>query len=254
MTDVAHRPRSIAELVDASVQLFRRGFRELATIMAVGYIPWTAAVTFVSRRWTTAADGQLPAFSFTLALVMLAAFLWLTVVNAACMAAASERYLGRQPEVGPSFQRAFSRAAPIIGASIVTWLLAGLGLILLIVPGFYFYARFAVSPAVALFEERSTGGALSRATTLSADRKVHVLGAIGAVLLITVIITLTIQAVIALLGSAVLSQIAEAAVGIVLTPLIAVVTVVVYYDLRIRTEGFDVELMEQQLRTSAEQA
>jgi hypothetical protein len=252
MNEMAFRPRSIAELVDASIQLFRHAFRELATIMAIGYIPWMAAMTFFSRQWTPGPLGEPPGFTFTLSLVMIAAFLWLTIVSAACMAAASDRYLGRQPEVGPSLQRAFSRAWPIIGASLVTWLLTGLGLILLVVPGLYFFARFAVSPAVALFEDRSVGEALRRATTLSTNRKMHILGAIGAGWLITFIISLTVGAAIALLGSAVLTPIAEAAVGIVIGPLIAVITTVVYYDLRIRAEGFDVELMEQQLRTNPE--
>jgi hypothetical protein len=250
MTDIAYRPRSIAELVDASIQLFRRTYRELVTIMAIAYVPWLAATTIADRMGAVSipAEGD-PSFSLAGAMVMVAGFAWLTIVGAGCVAATSDRYLGRQPDIAQSLQRALSRAWPIIGTTLVTLVLAAFGLILLIIPGLYFFARFALSSTVALLEERPVLQSLERSATLSQGRKLHILGAMLAVWLITFAVTVTVGAVVGLLGLASVSILAEAAVGIGITPLITVVTAVLYYDLRIRAEGFDVELMERQLRT-----
>ena len=252
MTDT-HRDRSIAEIVDASIQLFRSAWRELAVVMAIAYVPWLALTTLASRAGVVSlsADAAAPAVTPTGVLLTLAGFTWLTVASAGCIVVASERYLGRQPDVVSALQRALGRAWPIIGTTLVTWILTGFGLILLLIPGLYFFARYAVSSTVALIEVKPVGAALERATSLSRDRKFHILGTIGAAWLITFAISLTVGALFGLVGLSSLSVLAEAAVGIGIGPLIPVVTTVLYYDLRIRNEGFDVELLEQQLRGGA---
>lgn len=256
MTEPSHRRRSVAEIVDASIQLFRRSYGELVTIMAIAYVPWLAATTIASRARAISlpADGEMPEFSLAGGLIFLFGFIWLTVASAACTVVASDRYLGRQPEIADSLRRAFRRGWPILATTVFTWVLAGAGLILLIVPGLYFFARFALSPAVALLEDRAVGQSLSRASALSRGRKMHILGALGAAWLIMLAITFTIGALFGLLGLTSLSILADAAVGIGIGPLIPVVVAVLYYDLRIRNEGYDVELLAQELRSSSEQA
>lgn len=253
MTDT-HRDRSIAELVDASIQLFRSAWRELVVVMAIAYVPWLALITLASRAGAVSLspDADVPAFSAVGGVLMLAGFVWLTVASAGCIAVASDRYLGRPPDVGSALQRALGRAWPLIGTTLVTWLLTGIGLVLLVIPGLYFFARYAVSSTVALIETKPIGAALERATSLSQGRKLHILGTIGAAWLITFAISFTVGALFGFAGLSSLSVLAEAAVGIGIGPLIPVVTTVLYYDLRIRNEGFDVELLEQQLRADAE--
>lgn len=254
MTDISYRPRSIPELVDASIQLFRRSYRELIAITAIGYVPWIAASTLVSRMWGapgTADPGSFGASSGWL-FVSLAGAIWFAVVSAGCIAAASDAYLGEEPQIAASLRRALSRGGPIIAASLVTWMLAGVGLILLIIPGLYLFARFALSPAIALLEERGTGESLARASELSRDRKLHILGALGAAFLIYLVVAATVGIVMGMTGQLALGPVAEAIVTIGVSPLIAVVSAVLYYDLRIRAEGFDVELLERQLQTGPE--
>lgn len=256
MTDIAYRPRSIPEVVDASIQLFRRSYRELIALTAIGYVPWIAASTLVSRLWRPpgSADPDSFAGTFGWLLVSLAGAIWFAVVSAGCIAAASDAYLGVQPQIASSLRRAVSRAGPIIAASLVTWMLAGVGLILLIVPGVYLFARFAMSPTIALLEERSAGESLTRASELSRDMKLHIIGALGAAFLIYLIVAATVGTLMGLSGQMALAPIAEAIVTIGISPLIAVVSAVLYYDLRIRAEGFDVELLERQLQTDPEPA
>lgn len=256
MTDIAYRPRSIPELVDASIQLFRRSYRELIAITAIGYVPWIAASTLLSRlsgAQGTADPESLIATPGSLMLT-LAGTIWFAVVSAGCIAAASDAYLGKEPQVASSLRRALSRAWPIVAASLVTWVLAGLGLILLIIPGLYFFARFALSPTIALLEQRSAGESLARAADLSRDRKLHIIGALGAAFLIYLVVAATVGLLIGLTGQMALAPVAEAIVTIGISPLIAVVSAVLYYDLRIRAEGFDVELLDRQLQTDPESA
>ncbi len=256
MTDIAYRPRSIPEVVDASIQLFRRSYRELIAITAIGYVPWIAASTLLSRLSGVRGTGDPESLMATPGSLMLtlAGTIWFAVVSAGCIAAASDAYLGKEPQVASALRRALSRAGPIIAASLVTWVLAGLGLILLIIPGFYFFARFALSPTIALLEQRSAGQSLARASDLSSGRKLHIIGALGAAFLIYLVVVITVGLVIGLTGQMALAPVAEAIVTIGISPLIAVVSAVLYYDLRIRVEGFDVELLERQLQTDAESA
>lgn len=251
MSEISYRPRTIAELVDAGIQLFRRTYRELIAITAIGYVPWIAASTLLGRVWNAPGSADPDALFAPLGSLLLTAVggIWFAVVSAGCIAVASDAYLGREPEIGGAIRRALRRGWPIIATSLLTWLLAAVGLILLIVPGFYFFARFALSPAVALLEERSTGESLNRASDLSREKKLHIIGALGAAWLIYLAVAVTVGIIVGATGQMALSPVAEAIVAIGISPLIAVVTTVLYYDLRIRAEGFDVELLERQLQT-----
>lgn len=251
MTDIAYRPRSIPELVDASIQLFRRSYRELIAITAVGYVPWIAASTLLSRVWGTpgASDPDAIVAPLGSLAITIAGAVWFAVVSAGCIAAASDAYLGGEPRIVPALQRALSRGWPIVATSLVAWFLAVLGLFLLIVPGLYFFARFALAPAIALLEERGAGESLARASDLSRDRKLHIIGALGAAWLIYLAVAVTVGIVVGATGQMALAPVAEAIITVGISPLIAVVSAVLYYDLRIRAEGFDVELLERQLQT-----
>jgi hypothetical protein len=252
MSDIVYRPRSIPEIIDASIQLFRRSYRELIAITAIGYVPWIAASTLLTRLSATRGTADVDSFLATPVWLVLAGTVWFAVVSAGCIAAASDAYLGKEPQIASALRRALRRAWPIVAASLVTWVLAGLGLILLIIPGLYVFARFALSPTIALLEQRSTGESLARASSLSRDRKLHIIGALGAALLIYLVVAATVGLVIGLTGQMALAPVAEAIVTIGISPLIAVVSAVLYYDLRIRAEGFDVELLERQLQTGPE--
>ncbi len=251
MSEISYRPRTIAELVDAGIQLFRRTYRELIAITAIGYVPWIAASTLFERVWVAPGSTDPDALFAPIGSLLLTALggIWFAVVSAGCVVVASDAYLGQEPEIGGAIRRAFRRGWPIIATSLVTWLLAALGLILLIVPGLYIFARFALSPAIALLEERSTGASLDRASELSREKKLHILGALGAAWLIYLAVAVTVGLIVGATGQMALAPVAEAIVSIGISPLVAVVTTVLYYDLRIRAEGFDVELLERQLQT-----
>lgn len=251
MSEIAYRPRTIAELVDAGIQLFRRTYRELIGITAIGYVPWIAASTLLERVWNAPGSVDPDALLAPMGSLLLTAMggVWFAVVSAGCVVVASDAYLGEEPEIGGAIRRALARGWPIIATSLLTWVLAGVGLVLLIVPGLYFFARFSISPAVALLENRGTGESLNRASDLSRDRKLHILGALGAAWLIYLAVAVTVGLLVGATGQMALAPVAEAIVSIGISPLIAVVTTVLYYDLRIRAEGFDVELLERQLQT-----
>jgi len=253
MSEIAYRPRTIAEVVDASIQLFRRTYRELIAITAIGYVPWIAASTLLERVWNAPGSADSDALLAPVGSLVLTALggIWFAVVSAGCIAVASDAYLGDEPTTGGAIRRALSRGWPIIATSVVTWCLAALGLLLLIVPGFYFFARFTLSPAVALLERRPIGESLSRASDLSRDKKLHIIGALGAAWLIYLAIAVTVGLLVGVTGQMALAPMAEAIISIGISPLIAVVTAVLYYDLRIRAEGFDVELLERQLQTAS---
>lgn len=249
MSEAAYRPRTVAELIDTAVQLLRRNYAVLVGITAVGYIPWIAASRVAIRFLGTPFGDPTVGFGGSLVSLLIGAvgMLWFSVVSAGCIAAASDAYLGEQPDVGTALRRALRRAGPIIGTTFVTYFATALGLVLLIIPGAYFFAKYALSSSIALLEDRDVSESLQRASRLSQERKLHILGTLGAAWLIYLLLAIALGAFAALVRWANAEPLIEALITITVSPLIAVATAVLYYDLRIRAEGFDVELLERQI-------
>lgn len=250
------RPLTVGEILDTSFSLYRRHFGALATVALV-----CTGIPLVLRLFLEASGG----FFLNVTLGILYG-LTLVVLNLVATAATvfivSESYLG-QPL---SAREALRRSTPYLGRILVCSLLMGLavmlGFILLFVPGVILAVGLALAiPAVVLEPRTSASGALSRSWELTRGARWRIFG-LGITLLVLLYVpVVAIGGLFALvesqsggvLGGASVGMVAALAVGgivqMFIYPLFYCVLTVTYYDLRVRKEGFDLELLASTLQS-----
>ena len=222
--------------------LLRADYTTVATIAALFFLPFAGLDTFV---WTGSQDPATMSGS----VVFWTILVWTALAglaDAAMTVALADAYHGRPIDVIGAMRAALRRAAPVALAMIAKWVVVTVGLVLLVLPGLLAYARFAVVPATAVLEDRSAAGALERSRDLTRDLRGHVLGVALSVLALTFCLDMGGSLLLAwiLPGEDTLAEgLAGTVVSVLVAPLTTAVTTVLYYDLRIRREGYDLEVM-----------
>lgn len=243
------RPLSLGEVLDVGFGLYRAKFAALLVIAVIcRLIPILFAVYFEVRDPTL---EQLAARLGT-ALVSL-------VLSAIAIAAStyvvSDAYLGVETTAAGALSRAMPQVGNLIGISILTSLAVGIGLLLLIVPGFIFLAGFLLSPVVAVIETpRRSRDAMRRSWQLSEGYRGKVLLTVLVASLLLLVPSIALGGVAALLGSAdeesfaLIFFVVPLVLQVFVYPFVYVVQTVLYYDLRVRKEGFDLEVLASAMR------
>lgn len=252
MSDTAYRPRSASEIVDAAFQLFKQHVRTLVLVTAVAYLPVLLLNTVVSRATGIEEAMAVGRLEGSFILMALLGMVWFGLVSAVVCVAASEAYLRRTPEPARTFQIFFSRAGSVVACVLVVTIAITIGFILLIVPGLYLYARYGMAPTIAVLEGGGLRASLARASILSNGRKGHILLTMFVIFLIFFAIGVAAGLLVVLIPSPVLVVVAGFVVTVMSYPMIALVQTVLYYDLRIRAEGYDLQLMSESLGPPAD--
>ena len=247
---VPFRPRSASELVDATVQLMRGDYLQYVMLMGIAYVPLLLLLVFIARLGAVDTTAGLGAI-----VLLVIAMVWFTVIDGVMTVAASERYLGREVDVMGALRQASQRVGALLYASTMKWVAIIIGTVFLIVPGLYFLARFFAASQVVVLEGVGGSRALARASELSDGLKGHILKTLFLVLIIYFGLQIGWSIVLAmLLGSQPTEgvvMIAQQLLGFVFTilvyPFVSIAQTLLYYDARIRREGYDIELMAREL-------
>ena len=138
----------------------------------------------------------------------------------------------------------------ILWLTIIKDFLLFCGFIACIIPGVYFYAAYAVTTPILMLEGVKGRKALSRSRALVKGRWKPVAGVLLVANLLTSIVGAALTGIVAgalFAGNEIASDVARAIAGIAASaltvPVLAAVITVVYIDLRVRKEGFDLELL-----------
>ena len=264
MSDLSLRPRRGTEIVDAAFRLYRQHFTSLLSVSALVYLPilalnvvWALALPASVVTAEDAASLALqtnPAPAFVVGAMGFLTLFWWPTLWASLVVAVSERYLGREVDTGTAISTALSRYGPVTGSSIIKVILYILGSIFFIIPGIYLYLRYFAIPTAAVLERRSTSEALERSSVLARGIKMKVFGTLILAWLLAAIIFIAILALAGVLGlmlpegvAAVLLQVSSPVATILVLPFVVGVETLLYYDARIRQEGFDIEVMSASL-------
>jgi hypothetical protein len=233
------RPRSATELVDAAFQILRAHYATFVMCSAIAYLPWLLVqVALLSDAARLARIG--PGISVIFGLGIWLVFALMSCVLTVC---ASQAYLGEQVDAATALKRALPRVPLVMIGAILRYVLIFIGAFALFVGALYPAARFfAVTPAIVL-ERASLGRAFSRSSTLSKDRKWHVILTMGLVFVIYLLLALGIQFAAAIIGNLLVQAIITAVFTVMVYPVVAITGTLLYYDCRIRSEGLDIELM-----------
>jgi len=145
--------------------------------------------------------------------------------------------IGRDVDVSASYGYAFSRLGPLIGLELLVALVVGIGFILLVIPGIIVLVFLAVSVPAFIIEGLGVTDSMSRSWKLVSGSWWHTLG----VILVAAIIAGVINGILTAIGGNtffgvwILSAIAQ----IITAPFVALVSVVLYVDLRARHESLN---------------
>jgi hypothetical protein len=250
MVSLELRPLSTGEILDDALTLLRRQFALVVGIaVACEGIP-TALGIFLDL---TGGPVESPGLGL---LNQLLTVVGSVLVTGASVRVVSEAYLGRTAVFGDAMRFAGSRFGSVFGATFMSGVLTILATFALIIPGIVVACGYSVASQAAALEAGSSSDALRRSWALTKGFRWKAF----ALWIVAVAFP-----VVVLLGAGVLGGVlAELAGGldavlVVLTslvllliyPVISFVFTVFYYDLRVRKEGFDLEVLSQQLELAS---
>lgn len=237
MDPIGLRPRKATEIVDAAIEVYRRNPLHFMLLTTLVHAPWLILQIILL--------GDAPATSNLGTQLMISAgsFVSYFFMAAIVVQMASDLYLGRETDAFDAIRRVGSRIPRAFLAALGKGLLIAFGLALFLFPAVYWSALyFAVIPVVVL-EGKSVGASFSRSGELSRELKLHILSTLGLVFVIRVAIALGVGILIALIPNVIVQRILSTLLTIVVYPLIGITDALLYYDARIRREGFDIEMM-----------
>jgi len=233
------RPRSAAELVDAAFQIMRAHYPQFIMCSAIAYLP----SLIVQIIWASD-PAQLAISPGASILVGMGMWLGFALMSAVLIVCASQAYLGDPVDVAAAVRKAIPRMPLVLLGAIVRYIALFFGLFTLLIGSLYFAARwFALTPAIVL-ERRGVGAALSRSAALSKGRKWHILATYLLVGVIYLPLAVGVQfAAIFILKNLTMQAIVGALFTILVYPVVAITEALLYFDARIKNEGFDIEVM-----------
>jgi len=276
MASQLFEPMSVSQILDRAFRLYRANFVRFIAIVAVVQIPIgliMLGATGLLEEGTKAAiqpgavPGQVEVDTSALvtalilfALAIVAMVFGQTLCNAALIKSVSESYLGNEVTVGEAYGFVLPKVGAIILAGVLVTLVVMVGLVLLIVPGIIFSLWYMLTTQAIVIEDLKAGQGMKRSKALASGNLGKIFGLVLVVGIISWLVNLLFQGV----GGAVTANMPPASgqavqallnlVGqILVTPIGAAAMILVYYDLRIRKEGFDLEMLALSLGAGAEE-
>jgi hypothetical protein len=254
------RPLALGEILDVSIKLVRRNWRTLATLVLVASVP-VAIVSVLITTSTTSYDPSADvrtrdpgsAYGAGVAVNELLQLVLYLLATVACFRAVADAYLGRPTDWRTSLRFAARRAPAAFAMLILYFLGLFAGVLVILVGAIFLAVRWSVALPALMLERRGPVAALGRSFGLVKGFWWKVFGTLLVAYLLVVVATFAVGAVVggllAIFTSvdSLLGLILQEAVGVVVQlftlPLFAAVTIVLYVDLRVRKEGFDLALM-----------
>jgi len=264
------RALGIGEILDVGIKITTRHWRTLVLAVLVVVVPLEllgALVTFsvadssVYDPLSNEFDEQ--ALWREIAAVLVSTGLTLlatTIATGVCFKTVADAYLGRAASWRRSLGEVVRRLHSIVWISFLGTFLAVLALFACIAPGVWLYFAWAVAVPVLLMEGTKGRRALGRSFRLVRGFwwRTFAILVLGAILagIVQSAVTAAFLAVTFSTDSEAVSVLANflASVfaGVLTTPFVAAVTIVLYIDLRVRKEGFDLALLAARLGDPAE--
>ena len=290
------RPRSLGELLDQAIRLYRRNFLKLTAVVALIQVPVTLlSLLFSLVIYSSSAmqlqepgavypDDPMEIFDANYfvgvgggcGVGILSFFLVYGVLPAAMARSVADSYLGVSSGFFDAYRKIGSSWLRVLGALLIAFLVGIVLFIWLLIPcigwmtglGMWVFYLWAVVPLVTpiiVLEKQGVADALLRAWELTRRRFWWVMGFVFVLYLFNQLITsgpafllgLGIGALrevltdsLGVTGLATLQTILQSlvtmAISLVSLPLQQVCMLLMYFDLRVRTEGFDLALQAEE--------
>lgn len=252
-------PKTLGEILSAAFNLYKANAASLILIVAIVVVPLTfisslfSGVVFEGSKHTVVLFGQPVevidrSFGFFLAGALITALISViisAVLQAAILRAAAQATIGDPVDPQESYRFGFKRLGSVILVSILVGLVVVGGFILLVIPGLIFLVFLSVSVPVLIVENRRGRAALSRSWNLVKGHFWHAVGVIVVAGLITGIVGGIIGSI---GGNAWVVRWIFSSIGTIITaPFTSLVSVLLYLDLRSRSEALSADALRAEL-------
>lgn len=242
------RPLSTGEVLDTSFGLYRALFLPLVIVSVA-----CRAIPLALNVYVQQVSGQSAFAIFDHWPLLLVNLIVAGVLNVIGVAATtfivSGTYLGRPITADDALRRAAGLIGPLILLSFLTGLALFFGLLAFVIPGVIIWSGLVIATAVLVLEQPiSATGAMGRSWELTKGFRFKVFVCVFITILlfaIPIMVVSVIGAIGAMAGtwSPVITGTLTGVLQIFVAPFLYVVVTVLYYDLRVRKEGFDLELL-----------
>ena len=243
------RPMSVPSLFDATFRLYRDRFTTFLIIALVAHVPYALLVAFVlpNGRIEVDAWGQ-PQISTAVALGLVGILVYAIVFLPLCVAAMthnlSAMHLGENLSAADSYRRAAPRLVPLIITEILVLIVCSVGYMMCFVPGVIFACWFYVTAPVVILEGWNFTSAMSRSRNLTEGNLAKVFLVAVVLFLLRFIFIVMVQIIITFVpGPRLLVMFAAGILNAFILPIRNSTRVLLYYDLRIRKEAFDLQML-----------
>ncbi len=267
------RPLSTGEILDRTFTLYRRNFLLFLGISAIPHALLlilnlaTMYFTTLNARGplthrSAAASPAFPSVGTGVAFLITGLLLIVVMVIAYLLSqggtviAVSEIYLGRSITIAESLRRVWGELLNLLGVAILNGLATLAGFVCLIIPGIYVMCRLVVCVPAALVENIGARDSLERSFDLtrgSAGRVFVILLLYFAVAFAATALFTWPFTVITLLVArkdpsqtifwSQMTQVGTFVGNVLVAPILTIASAILYYDLRVRKEAFDIQLM-----------
>ncbi|MCE5317915.1 MAG: hypothetical protein LLG04_11245 [Parachlamydia sp.] len=234
---------SIGKILDQSFTLF---FHQMHWLLGIGFLFALPVLIPHLYEKMTGAQELLPEWYYSVIKILVNVFglLFTGMMVLACR----DWHISKQVSWKALFPEAGKQWLRILGASILSSFALGLGFLCLVIPGFIALASFSCTFSALLIERRSIWNSFERSSQLTKGNRWRILG-LWALMGITYLIVLFLFALCAtyLISSHWAERVQLDAVGIPLYALIVFPSTFLYYELREKKEGLDLEVLNAQV-------
>src|SRR2546430_4075205 len=282
---IRFRPMPLPELLDELFRLYRRHFSLIVAVSLLVALPalvWSL-VTGIYRLNSasyanifTTTGSATPSFNSqqlsnllgALALGFIGGFFLLPISLGAVFRAITNVALGRPATIGSVLRETLARYLPLLGLvalgilMLIGWIIAEtIGFILLILPGFavfcaavYLAVRWSLVVAAMMAEDIGPIRGLGRSWNLVSGSWwrtfgiLLIVGIMQGIISYGLVILVSVIAALVSTGDfrAAVVQVVGTLVSAVVTPIAYIAVVLLYFDLRVRKEGLDLDQLAQQ--------
>jgi len=265
------RPLSLGEILDRTFSLYRQNFLLFLGITAIPHL-FTLGLNLAqlmlvkapvlrphAQQLQVRAPGLgagLLAFGIGGIIALIMYVMVYLFAQGGTIYAVSDIYLGRPTTVGASLKKMWGQLGNLFGVSVLNGIVVLIGMIFLIVPGIYLMCRLLTCVPAALLEDLGARDSLERSFALTKDNAgrafaiylLYFAMLYGIMMLFTVPSAILMAVMVAKDPSMVwvmtaLVQVGSFVAQTVVGPFLLIATAVFYYDLRVRKEAFDLQMM-----------
>jgi hypothetical protein len=258
-------PRGIGEILSTAFDIYKANAGNLLLIVAIVVVPLTfisaflTGVVFAPETTTEVILGQeievttrsAGAGILVAAIAAVIGVIISAVLQAAIMRGAAQGSIGDAVDIDASYKWGFARFGSVLLISILVGLAVLGGLLLFVIPGIFLAVMFSVSIPALVVENRRGTEAMGRSWNLVKGHFWHAFGLI----VLAFIIAGIVAGIIGAIGSAIsdnwfVTWIFSSISQIIVAPFSALISVLLYLDLRARTEALTADGLRGELNRS----